>query len=209
MKMRPIVVAGPFGVGKDYAADMIAQAFKRAGARHEVFALGDHYYEELARRERCSVESIRANKARYRSALQEIGAEPEQQAAAVRRALARIQELEARGIVSIVTARKPCEITPLREAGARAIGLSAPLDVRAQRVAYRDRAQLTADQQTHRVEVSAEDLPVDVVIPNGADAGALFAALAGNKLFLRNDRFGAGLDLRRPQIAPPSALRLA
>jgi cytidylate kinase len=208
MTLNPLVIAGPFGAGKDHAAAVISDALTREGITTAIYEVGSYYYEQLAAMNGISVKQIRAHKPRYRRQLQDIGSDPAQQARAVSRALASLEENRRRGIMTIVTARKPAEIQPLRDAGARAIALDAPLAVRMQRVGLRDGAQPSASEASHCVEIDATTLPVDVIVPNGENAGELHAAFVRGKLYLRNDIFGHGLALDRQRFTSPGALRL-
>lgn len=200
--LAPVVVAGPLGAGKDYVASRFLEALHRARRPAEFFALGDHYYDIVAARHNLSFEEIRSRKPEFRDELQKVGADPRAQGSAIEIAVEKLAMLREQGVSAIVTVRKQREIDALHLVGARTVGVDAPLADRLARVADRDGCAPTPEQSNHSVEEDARTLRVGVLVPNDRDAGELRVELFGNKLFMRNNRFGFGLELgiRRPSM---------
>lgn len=200
--LRPIVVAGPFGVGKDYVAGVIGAALNSANRPAEIFALGDYYYDVVASRYGLTIDDVRRRKPEFRSELQTVGGDSQYIEAAIDVAAQRVGELVQRGVTPIIVTRKAHEIREVRDrTHARTLAVDAPVADRVARIEQRDGHTPTVDQLHHAVEEPPRSLPVDLVIPNDIGAGPLHAQLTQSKLFLRNLRFGYALDLRMPNMS--------
>lgn len=184
------IIVGPMGAGKDYVSDALCGALRERGAHPATMAVGDYFYAAVAERHRLPVAEIRANKAKYLSELQEIGASPFFQKNAILALGTRLRMVDP-ARVPVVVARKREEVEALRAiVPLYTLAVDAPLLERIARVAERDGVQPTEAQLTAPTEQAAVACLAlaDGTIVNDALAGSLSVSITNECVCLKNKR---------------------
>lgn len=162
-----IAVFGPFGVGKDFILQSVADACHSKDVATSMLSFGRYFYDVLAKEHGYSVEYIVANKAQFRGDLQRLGLNPQYQDEAVRALVDQVQRQSgSTPPFFLLQGRRKQEVEAARALGMYILGIQSSETVRLSRIATRDGRVPSVEERHAGTEVDPFDLGCDSVFLN-------------------------------------------